>query len=178
MRNCCICAVFLAKATGSTSLNYPGVIPWLRLVSCTATAQNLWSDPPCFICRALSTNWTPRRRTCLTCETLTSWWARMTSRRSATSTSRLCCTTSKSASSTPSSSTPTAVGERLLSAFSVKTAVEQPKCSCEEKKTFTLEDFESNLSQFPRSHYSFYSSHIRRIIRKKALKSTFFWTFH
>lgn len=98
------------------------VRPWLGLASHTAAAQNplLGSNSPRFIFRAWSTNWTPRQRTCLTCETLTSWWARMTSQRSATSTSQLCCTTSKSASSTPSSSTPTAVGDRLLSAFSVK----------------------------------------------------------
>lgn len=68
----------------------------------------------CLILRASSTSWTPKQRTCLTCETLTSWWARMTSQRSATSTSQPCCTISKSASSTLSSFTLTAVGSASL----------------------------------------------------------------
>lgn len=58
----------------------------------------------------LSIGLTPRRRTCLTCETPTSWWVRMTSQRSVTSTSQPCCTTSKSASLTRSSSTLIVVG--------------------------------------------------------------------
>lgn len=58
----------------------------------------------------LSIGLTPRRRTCLTCETPTSWWVRMTSQRSVTSTSQPCCTTSKSGSSTRSSSIPIVVG--------------------------------------------------------------------
>lgn len=93
-------------------LTYPEDVS-VDFIAGLVCALYFYYNSSCFIFRTLSTSWTPRRRTCLTCETPTSWWARTTSQRSATSTSRPCCTTSKSASSTPSSSTLTAVGDVL-----------------------------------------------------------------